>query len=100
MIRDIHVFLLDTGNVKLGSDLLCGENTSLKFDPDERVDRYYSHPCAIRGILEFHTAYEAVVTFRPRTDGHRRLTSIAASSEEPAKPLAPPAVWMVPRAGL
>ena len=72
MIRDIHVFLLDTGDVKLGSDLLCGENASLKFDLDERVDRYDSHPSAIRGILEFHSAYKAVVSFRLRTEWAQR----------------------------
>lgn len=100
MIRDVHIFLLNTGNVKLSSDLLCGENASSKFDLDERADHHDSHPCAIRGILEFHTTYKAVVSFHPRTDGHRGLTLIAASSEEPAKALAPPAVWMAPTAGL
>jgi len=81
MISDIHIFFLHARNIKLGGDLSC-ENVRSKSGLDKRVDCCDSHPRAIRGILEFHTTQKVVVSFHPRTDGRRGLTSIAASSEE------------------
>lgn len=81
MVSNIHIFFLYTGNIKLGGDLSC-ENAGSKSGLNKRVDCCDSHPRAIRGILEFHTTQKVVVLFRPRTDGRRGLTSIAASLEE------------------
>lgn len=100
MVGDIHIFFRYAGNIKLGGDLSC-ENAGSKFGLDRCVDCCDSHPRAVRRILEFHTTQEVVVSFRPRTDGRRGLTSIAASSEEAlVRVLARPAAWMAPKASL
>jgi hypothetical protein len=78
MVCDIHILLVDAGNVELGGNLLC----ALKCDLHEHIDRCNPHPSAIGGLLELHTTRKAVVSYARAHMGGRELTSIAASSKE------------------
>jgi hypothetical protein len=62
MVCHVHVFLRNARNIELGGNLLHGSN----YGRDERVDRYDSHPGAIRRLFELHTTPKSVNWFAGR----------------------------------